>query len=414
MSKTAVIITVLLHFGGKHGYLPSSNFHWTESMPIHFEASELKSRRDAAIQKMADAKLDGLLMFKQESMFYLTGYDTFGYCFFQCLYLGADGRYFLLTRAPDLRQAQHTSDIEDIRIWLDRDGATPSDDLKSILEEYGAKGLRLGVEYNAYGLSAAYGKQLDSSLKGFCALEDASTLISELRVIKSDAEIKYVRRAAELADDAMDAAIEIAGPGVFEGDILAAMQGAVFRGGGDYAGNEFIIGSGAGALLCRYFTGREAVGSQDQLTLEYGGAYRRYHACLMQTFLTGSPSIEHVNMHKACVDAMEACLETISPGQTMGAVFDAHARVLDQAGYNEHRMNACGYSLGAMYTPTWMDHPMFYTGNPYVMQPNNVFFVHIILMNSNSGNSMTLGQTVRVTEDSRERLSRQPTDLVVV
>ena len=383
-------------------------------MSLHFEAHEMAARRQAVVDRLIEQKLDGLLMFKQESMYYLTGYDTFGYCFFQCLYLGADGRYFLLTRAPDLRQAQHTSDISDIRVWVDRQGADPSEDLRSALGEYGANGMKLGCEYNAYGLSAAYGKMLERGLKGFCILDDASTLVSEFRVVKSEAEIKCVERAAELADDAMDAAIEVAGPGIFEGDILAAMQGAVFRGGGDYPANEFIIGSGAGALLCRYFSGRETVGDQDQLTLEYGGAYRRYHACLMQTFLTGSPSIEHVNMHKACSDAMEACLEAIESGVQMGTVFDEHARVLDAAGYREHRMNACGYSLGAMYTPMWMDYPMFYTGNPYVIRENNVFFVHIILMNSATGNSMTLGQTVRVGESGAIRLSRNSTDLVLV
>jgi Xaa-Pro dipeptidase len=49
---------------------------------------------------MAERGLHGLLLFRQESMYYLTGYDTFGYCFFQCLYLGAVGRLVLLTRAP--------------------------------------------------------------------------------------------------------------------------------------------------------------------------------------------------------------------------------------------------------------------------------------------------------------------------
>jgi len=383
-------------------------------MPLHFEKSELAARRNAVINLLESRNLDGILLFKQESMYYLTGYDTFGYCFFQCLYLGVDGRYFLVTRAPDLRQARHTSDIEDIRVWVDGEGADPSNDLKRALQDYDVAGNRLGCEYNAYGLSAAHGKMLEAGLDGFCTLSDASTLVSELRVVKSDAEIEYVRKAASLADDAMDAAVATAGPGVFEGDILAAMQGAVFRGGGDYPGNEFVIGSGAGALLCRYFSGRETVGEQDQLTLEYAGAYRRYHACLMQTFLTGSPVAEHSDMHRACVDALEACLQAIKPGETMGTVFSEHARVLDEAGYREHRMNACGYSLGAMYTPVWMDFPMFYANNPYPMRVNNVFFIHIILMNSNTGNSMTLGQTVRVTETGIERLSRQPTDLVVV
>ena len=383
-------------------------------MPLHFGKSEFIARRNAVTGLLASGDLDGILLFRQESMYYLTGYDTFGYCFFQCLCLGVDGRYFLLTRAPDLRQARHTSDIEDIRIWVDGEGVDPCCDLKRALQDYGVAGNRLGCEYNAYGLSAAHGKMLEAGLDGFCVLEDASTLVSELRVVKSDAEIEYVRMAASLADDAMDAAISTAGPGVFEGDILAAMQGAVFKGGGDYPGNEFIIGSGSGALLCRYFSGRGTLGAQDQLTLEYAGSYRRYHACLMQTFLTGSAGEEHVHMHRACSDAMQACLQAIKPGETMGAVFSEHARALDEAGYREHRMNACGYSLGAMYTPVWMDFPMFYANNPYAMQVNNIFFIHIILMNSDSGNAMTLGQTVRVTESGFERLSRQPTDLVIV
>jgi Xaa-Pro dipeptidase len=73
-------------------------------MALHFTREELAGRRQAAVRAMAERGLDGLLMFRQESMYYLTGYDTFGYVFFQCLYLGADGRFFLLTRAPDLRQ----------------------------------------------------------------------------------------------------------------------------------------------------------------------------------------------------------------------------------------------------------------------------------------------------------------------
>ena len=52
-------------------------------------------------------------------MCYLTGYDSFGYVFFQCLYLGADGKMTLLTRAPDFLQAHFTSIVEDIRVWVD-------------------------------------------------------------------------------------------------------------------------------------------------------------------------------------------------------------------------------------------------------------------------------------------------------
>src|SRR5208282_6237085 len=99
-------------------------------MAIHFERSELAGRCKRACEAMVERGLDGLLMFRQESMYYLTGYDTFGYVFFQCLYLGADGRLMLLTRAPDRLQAQHTSVIEDIRIWVDGPDASPAGALK--------------------------------------------------------------------------------------------------------------------------------------------------------------------------------------------------------------------------------------------------------------------------------------------
>ena len=124
-------------------------------------------RRRRALAAMAARGLDALLLFKQESMYWLTGYDTFGYCFFQCLVLRADGDLVLLTRAPDLRQAQHTSIIEDVRIWVDREGSNPAAELRDLLAEKGLAGKRLGVEYETHGLTAANGRRLDAALDGF-------------------------------------------------------------------------------------------------------------------------------------------------------------------------------------------------------------------------------------------------------
>jgi Xaa-Pro dipeptidase len=382
-------------------------------MALHFSREELAGRRAAACAALQKRGLDGLLMFRQESMFYLTGYDTFGYVFFQCLYLGADGKVTLLTRAPDRLQAQHTSVIEDIRIWVDRPDADPALDLRAILEGHGCRGRKLGVEYEAYGLTARNGKRLEAVLEGFATLEDVSDLVSRLRLVKSPAEIVYVRRAAELADLALDEAHRLAGPGADEAEILAAMQSAIIRGGGDDPANEFIIGSGDDALLCRYFSGRRKLSAKDQLTLEFAGAYRHYHSCLMRTIPIGAPPTRQREMHKVAVDALEACKAALMPGRPIGDVFDAHARVLDAAGYQAYRMNATGYSLGTTFAPNWMDWPMFYHGNPEPAAPGQVFFIHIIIFDSERGLAMTTGQTVLVSERGVEALSKRPLDLVV-
>ena len=268
-------------------------------MAIHFSKTEFQGREKSVIYSLREKNLDALLIFRQESMYWLTGFDTFGYVFFQCLVLTAKGEKILLTRTPDLRQAQNTSIIKDIRIWIDKDGASPSNELKNILYELNLGKKNIGVEYESYGLTGGNALRLNQSLVDF-SLKDESFLISKLRLVKSPSELSYVRKAAHLADKALEKAWELAHPGTDESSILAAMQGEIFAGGGDYPGNEFIIGSGEDALLCRYFSGRKKLKDLDQLTIEFAGVYRHYHSALMRTIPIGKAKKEHLEMHQLC------------------------------------------------------------------------------------------------------------------
>jgi len=380
-------------------------------MPLHFTPAEYAARQAKARDALQTAGLDALLMFAPESHFWISGYDTFGFAMFQCMVLTARGDLHLLTRTPDLRQAQYTSTLttDEIHIWQDIEGASPAGDLANLLKDLGVTG-PVGYESDTVGLTDRTGRALNAAIPG---LIDASELIRTLRRVKSPAEIEMHRRAATLSDDALDQAVALAKPGAFEGDILAAMQGAVFKGGGDYAGNEFILGSGPGALLCRYYSGRRHLSANDQLTLEWSGAYARYHAAMMRTILVGKASDHHRRMHEAAVEALEACEAAIRPGRPMGDVYDAHARVFDAHGLSHARLKACGYGMGAVYNPIWVDFPMFYEGNPLIMQEGQVFFLHMILMDSEAGEAMTLGHSVLVKADGVERLSRHGLGLIL-
>ncbi len=380
-------------------------------MTLHFDTAEFTNRQDRATKAVRDAGLDAMLLFAPESHLWLTGYDTFGFAMFQAMVLTARGEIHLLTRMPDLRQARHTSTLSDdqIHIWPEFEGCDPAQDLSRLLLDLGVGG-PIGFESDTAGLTDANGQRLRAALPG---LQDHSDLIRALRRVKSPAEIAMHRRAAALSDDALDAGLAATRPGAFEGEILAAMQGAVFKGGGDYAGNEFIIGSGEGALLCRYYSSRRHLEAQDQLTLEWSGAYARYHAAMMRTVLTGTPSDTHKRMHAAAAEALEACEAAIKPGAPMGDVYTAHAKVFDAHGLSHARLQACGYGMGAVYNPIWVDFPMFYEGNPLPMQAGQVFFLHMILMDSDAGAAMTLGHSVLVTDHGCERLSRHPLDLLV-
>ncbi|PYE87348.1 M24 family metallopeptidase [Phyllobacterium leguminum] len=382
-------------------------------MALHFEPEEYTARHDRLLLQMAEEKLDALLLFSQESMYWLTGYDSFGFCFFQCLVVKSDGSMVLMTRSADLRQARHTSNIDNIVLWTDRENANPAADLRDLLNNLDLLGAHIGIEYQTHGLTAANGRKLDEQLTTFARLTDASGLVDRLRLLKSPAEIAFARKAAALSDDALDAALKIVKAGASEADILAAMMSANFKGDGDFPANEYIIGSGADALLCRYKSGRRKLTKNDQLTLEWSGVYRHYHAPMMRTILTGKPSKRHLELYDAAREALEAVEATMTPAYTFGDVFDAHAKVLEAHDLTRHRLNACGYSVGARFTPSWMDPQMFYSGNPERIEPDMTLFAHMIIMDSDSGTAMTLGRTYLTTNSGAEPLSRHSLDLIV-
>jgi Xaa-Pro dipeptidase len=195
--------------------------------------------------------------------------------------------------------------------------------------------------------------------------------------------------------------------------IYAEMLKAILGGDGDPSASRWPMGHGEEALLVRYHTGHGRVAARDQVTFEFAAAYRHYHTALMHVVLTGRADRRHRDMFEACRDALDACNETLRPGRTVGDVFDTHARVLTKAGYRGRFLNACGYTMGATYPPTWMDWPMIYTGNPQVLAPGMVFFIHMILLDTRRGLTMSLGETSIIGPRGATPVTHAPRELVV-
>ncbi len=382
-------------------------------MGLQFSHEEYAERRRLACAEMVRQDLEGLVLFRQESLYYLCGYDTSGYTMFQCGYLRADGEMALLVRPTDRIQARLTSVVEDIRVWEDREDADPALDLRQVIDELGGRAKRIGIEYHAYGLTAQRGKRVDAALEGFCLPVDASDLVRLLRLVKSPAELEYVRKAGELCDRAWGVANARSIPGAFLGNVYGEMLDVILRGDGDPSASRWPMGAGEDALFVRYHTGKNVIGARDQVQHEFAAAYRHYHVAGMGVVVTGRASRAQRGMFEACRDALDASQARLRAGNTAGEVYDTHARVLTRAGYGHAGLKACGYTMGATYPPTWMDWPMLWTGNPQVLAPGMVFFLHMILLDDATGLAMSLGETAIVTEGACEPVSHAPRELVV-
>ena len=382
-------------------------------MNLHFTQAEFAERIAVARQRMSEQALDGLLLFKQESMYYLSGYDTDGFVLFQALFLGLDGGLILVTRSADRVQAAYTSIIDDVRIWMDSQDENPGNDVRDMLQSQGMRGKRIGVEYDAYGLSARRGQMLEAALNGFCETVDASDLVRQQRLVKSPAELDYLRRSGAICQAVQEEAVALSVPGAFEGDIRSAMHRVVWSRDGDTPAHVWPMGSGPSALLVRYKSGARHIGENDQVFHEFAAAYRHYHAALTFALVTGKASAAHHAMFDVCHEALQACKEALRPGRTVGDVFESHRQAFIAGGFGDSYLNVCGYTMGAMFPPTWMEDPLIRQGDPQVLEPGMTFFMHMLMVDRASGHMMALGEQAIVTDGACEPITHALDALVV-
>lgn len=389
-------------------------FSGTPTLP--FAREEHLSRQAILRRAVAAAGFDAILVFAQESHFWLTGYDSGGFVFFQCAVVTADDTPItLLTRRPDLLQARQTSTMEDIRLWWDAEDADPAGVLREILREKGLAGKRVAVEMNTHGLTGWNLHRIQVAMEGFCTLAFDQHMIRLLRLVKSPAEIAVMRDAGKLLDRSLDAVIAAARPGVMDASLMAAYLSVVLGGGGDMPPNAPLFNSGARAVYGRGVSQPRRLEPIDQIVVEYPVALRRYNVKTEWTILLGQVTDRQKHMYDTVRGTLARMTEISRTGTTLGEIFDAHAEGLDAGGYHGARFGATGYSVGLTYAPTSMDvPPMIYTGNPTICRPGMVLFYHVMLGDPDTGYAMGVGHTLLITEGAPEVLTGLPADLTVV
>ena len=380
----------------------------------HFSREEFSQRQQKTRKHLQKLELDGLLLFKIEDMYWLTGYESDGFCIFGSMFIGTDGTLTHLARPADLGNLSYSSICEDVRISPDTENSTRAEHIKDMLRSLGMEGKKIGIQVDTMGLTPRLFLEISEILDGWCELTVAPDFIRILRLVKSPQELNYFRKAGEVMDIVMDKVIEATYPGAFEGDIYATFYDTLFRLDADLPAHIPPLGSGESALNLRYTTKRKNVSENDQVTLELGLAYRHYHVACMGVVLTG-PEINkrHLKMHKTSVTALDEVQAALRPGTTVGELFDIYKETLEEHGEHDAVLTVAGYTMGAMWPPTWMEEPMIFEGNPLVLEENMTFFTHMILNDRETGLSMAVGETAIVTKDAPEIITHTPREPII-
>lgn len=384
---------------------------------LNFEVSEYQARLENVKKRMNDQGIRVLLVTDPANMNYLTGYDGWSFYVHQLVIVLMDQEQPIwIGRGQDANGAKVTTwlDSGNIRAYSDdyvhSTVKHPMDYVANVLEELGYGEGPMGVEMDTYYFTA---KCLESLKRGLpkAPFLDANLLINWVRVVKSDREISYMKKAARIVENVMQTALDAVQVGVRECDVAAKVYYAQMTGteefGGDYPAIVPLMPSGARTSTPHLTWTDRRYEQGDLVILELAGCYRRYHAPLARTMILGEPPQKVKDLSSVVIEGIQAALDFIKPGVTCEEIEGVWKRSIEKSGFIKD--SRIGYSLGLNYPPDWGEHTAsIRPGDKTVLQPNMTF--HLIPGIWQDDYGVEISEPFRVTEQGCElfaKFSRQ-------
>ncbi|MBB6214136.1 Xaa-Pro dipeptidase [Anaerosolibacter carboniphilus] len=387
---------------------------------LYFEVQEYKERLRKTKEAMQEKGIDILIATDPANMNYITGFDGWSFYVHQCLVIMADrDEPIWVGRGQDSNAARLTTWLqeESIRPYTDDYVQSlikhPMDFVSDIIKEKGYQDRVIATEMDTYYYTAKCQERLALGLPK-AKFIDGTNLINWVRIIKSDAEVDYIRRAARIAEKAMEAAYGSIDAGVRQCDAAANVYHAQISGtkefGGDYSAIVPLMPSGIRTSTPHLSWTDEPYRNGDTVILELSGCYRRYHCPLARTMIIGDAPQKVRDLASVVVEGISNALEAVKPGITCEEVERVWARSIAKSGFIKD--SRIGYSMGLNFPPDWGEHTAsFRPGDKTILQPNMTFHMIPGIWLEDCG--VDISESFRVTESGCETFTNYPRKLLV-
>ncbi|MEA3230297.1 MAG: M24 family metallopeptidase [Thermodesulfobacteriota bacterium] len=386
-----------------------------------FQNDEYQARIGKTKKRMDDSGIDVLIVSDPANMNYLTGYDGWSFYVPQAVVVAMDLEMpFWIGRGMDVAGARHTTFLNEDHIigysddYVQNPVKHPMNFVADEIKHRGWERRAIGVEMDAYYFSA----------RGFLALQkdlpranfqDANLLVSWVRLIKSDAEINYMRQAGKISEIVMETALNNLSPGVRECDAVASVYQAQMTGtpefGGDYPAIVPMMPTGEKTSAPHLTWTDEPYENNQAVNLELAACRHRYHSPLARTAYLGKhPPEKLVNLAEHTVEGLNLTLEAIKPGMCCEEVELVWRKHIAKAGLEKG--SRIGYAMGLNYPPDWGEHTAsLRPGDKTVLAPNMTFHMILGMWMDNYG--FECSESFRVTETGCETFADFPRKLFV-
>jgi len=377
-----------------------------------FPPAEYERRLNELRHRMAERRLDAVVITDPENLMYLTDHQTTGYSFFQALVVPLEDEPFMITRAMEESNVIERTWVEHSRAYPDTGDAIQ--ELVLALNQAGLGNKRVGYERNSYYFPAYQQDRIHTSFQ-HGVLMDCFGIVEAGRMRKSDVEIEVMRKAARAAEAGMAAGLEAAVPGATENEVAAAISSAMFRAGGEFPAVMPYVASGPRTMIGHSTWEGRTIQPDEPVFLEVGGCFRRYHAALMRTVYTGELTESLVSAQERMKLALAELKSLMGPGMTVSDADSIVRRIISDNEVGARLVTRSGYSIGIAFPPAW-DEGYILSLNPgdfTVLEPGMTFHVIPWMWGVDGDKTVGISDTIRITEDGCESFFTLDEDFVV-
>ncbi|MDR3474110.1 MAG: Xaa-Pro peptidase family protein [Devosia sp.] len=378
-----------------------------------FAAGEFADRLRRVREAMAAARLDWLVAIHPVSIRWLTGSDAKSYQEFQCLLIGAgDEPLTVLVRAGEVNELEADSTVARVVGW----GGGVTEDPIAAFGQLAARlkliGTRVGLEVPGYYLHPHHHSGLLNVL-GIDRVVEATSLIADIALVKSPAEIAYIRAAAGLADRAMREFETSLVAGASELQLAGRVYGSLLANGSGIAASPINLVSGPRSAFSHGAPTERVLRRGDFGNVEFGATARRYTATIGRQFVLGQASPRMLELYGVVRQASDAMIATIRGGVPAADAHEAGRAVIVDAGFEAYRVHLSGYGLSPGFPPSWAEPLQMIDGSPYLLQAGMVVTIEPPVFIGAEGLGARIIDNVLVTTTGAELLAAYPRELIV-
>jgi Xaa-Pro aminopeptidase len=369
-----------------------------------FPEQEFAERLTRVRDRMAREDFGALLLTDPSDIFYLTGYSTFEVAVHVALVVTQED---MLLQVPSIEMgpAMVTTRVARVSGYRWEGIGEVLEPLVEVLND--------GIE--TVGIDVWHGSLRQGVLEGLKArmagvrFLNNGGLLKQIRIVKSEAEIDFLRQSARITAEGLKAAVAAIRPGITDNDIAAEGARALLEAGSEFMSMQPIVVTGRRSSVIHCNHKRTVVHEGDPVFLEFGSAWHRYTAPMMQTVVAGSePSSEMRKVHDGCRRIVDTLLESVRPGVTFDQAAQDAERALKPLAGKVFFSGVFGYTVGAQFPPSWVEGSGFIArGGNMEFRPGMVFHLPICLRIPGQW-GIGCSETILVTEDGAEPITENP------